>query len=207
MSILFGGPTPQDGKSAYEIAIENGFVGTEAQWLASLKGTQGTSGSKGADGKDGDSAYQIWLKNGHSGTQAQFLSWLRASNTVVGKAEIWNFGIDTSNSSNITSASGYYTRIGQLVTVAGLISFNKATGALKLPFKSATRVGFFTLAHAGDLEESPAVRGIVQVNSDVLTFAQVPAVPVGFAGFRFGFCFTYITWPTTAVEGPSSPII
>lgn len=27
----------QRGKSAYEIAVENGFVGTEAQWLASLK--------------------------------------------------------------------------------------------------------------------------------------------------------------------------
>ena len=27
-----------DGKSAYEIAVEHGFVGTEAQWLASLQG-------------------------------------------------------------------------------------------------------------------------------------------------------------------------
>ena len=27
-----------DGKSAYEIAVDNGFVGTEAQWLASLQG-------------------------------------------------------------------------------------------------------------------------------------------------------------------------
>jgi hypothetical protein len=28
----------QSGKSAYEVAVANGFVGTEAQWLASLKG-------------------------------------------------------------------------------------------------------------------------------------------------------------------------
>ena len=33
----------KDGKSAYEIAVENGFVGTEIEWLESLKG---------ADGKD-----------------------------------------------------------------------------------------------------------------------------------------------------------
>ena len=26
------------GKSAYELALSNGFLGTEAQWLASLKG-------------------------------------------------------------------------------------------------------------------------------------------------------------------------
>lgn len=39
ISLLSG----QDGKSAYEIAVENGFVGTEEEWLASLKGADGTS--------------------------------------------------------------------------------------------------------------------------------------------------------------------
>lgn len=33
-----------DGKSAYQIAVDNGFVGTEAQWLASLKGDKGDKG-------------------------------------------------------------------------------------------------------------------------------------------------------------------
>lgn len=31
-------------KSAYDIAVENGFVGTEAEWLASLEGADGASG-------------------------------------------------------------------------------------------------------------------------------------------------------------------
>lgn len=30
-----------DGKSAYEIAVEHGYVGTEEEWLASLKGEPG----------------------------------------------------------------------------------------------------------------------------------------------------------------------
>lgn len=30
-----------DGKSAYEIAVEHGYVGTETEWLASLKGEPG----------------------------------------------------------------------------------------------------------------------------------------------------------------------
>ena len=34
-----------DGKSAYEIAVENGFVGSEADWLASLKGEKGDTGN------------------------------------------------------------------------------------------------------------------------------------------------------------------
>ncbi len=36
-----GGGSGEDGKSAYEIAVENGFVGTEEEWLESLKGADG----------------------------------------------------------------------------------------------------------------------------------------------------------------------
>ena len=32
-----------DGKSAYELAVEGGFVGTEAEWLDSLKGETGAA--------------------------------------------------------------------------------------------------------------------------------------------------------------------
>ena len=32
------------GKSAYEIAVDNGFVGTETEWLESLKGADGADG-------------------------------------------------------------------------------------------------------------------------------------------------------------------
>ncbi len=45
-----------DGKSAFEIAVENGFVGTEAEWLESLKGKDGAvgpQGEQGPPGKDG----------------------------------------------------------------------------------------------------------------------------------------------------------
>lgn len=36
--------TIKDGKSAYELAKEQGFVGTAEEWLASLKGVQGDTG-------------------------------------------------------------------------------------------------------------------------------------------------------------------
>ena len=42
-----------DGKSAYDIAVEHGFVGTEEEWLESLIGAQGPKGDKGEPGKDG----------------------------------------------------------------------------------------------------------------------------------------------------------
>jgi hypothetical protein len=54
-----------DGQSAYDIAVENGFTGTESEWLESLAG---------AKGDDGDSAYQIAVTNGFSGTEAEWLT-------------------------------------------------------------------------------------------------------------------------------------
>lgn len=41
------------GYSAYEIAVQNGFVGTEAEWLASLKGETGATGAQGPQGPTG----------------------------------------------------------------------------------------------------------------------------------------------------------
>lgn len=37
-----------DGKSAYQIAVENGFTGTEDEWLLSLKGPKGDPGTDGS---------------------------------------------------------------------------------------------------------------------------------------------------------------
>lgn len=47
------GPQGDPGKSAYQIALDNGFEGTEQAWLASLKGTKGDQGLKGEKGDPG----------------------------------------------------------------------------------------------------------------------------------------------------------
>lgn len=91
------GPKGDPGKSAYQVAIDNGFVGTEQEWLDSLQGEPGLAGQDGADGlqgpkgdpgeqgppgsdgqdgapgQDGESAYQIWLNEGNEGTEQDFL--------------------------------------------------------------------------------------------------------------------------------------
>ena len=53
LSEMQTGANGKDGCSAYEIAIENGFVGTAAEWLESLKGRDGIDGKDGLPGKDG----------------------------------------------------------------------------------------------------------------------------------------------------------
>ena len=57
-----------NGISAYELAVANGFVGTEAAWLASLQGINGT---------DGASAYALAVANGYVGTEAVWLASLQ----------------------------------------------------------------------------------------------------------------------------------
>ena len=53
LSEMQTGANGKDGRSAYEIAIENGFMGTVAEWLESLKGRDGIDGKDGKDGADG----------------------------------------------------------------------------------------------------------------------------------------------------------
>ncbi|MBB3277295.1 hypothetical protein [Pseudoxanthomonas sp. OG2] len=56
------GPVGPAGASAYQVAVSNGYAGTEAEWLVSLKGDkgdrgevgpQGPAGANGQDGRDG----------------------------------------------------------------------------------------------------------------------------------------------------------
>lgn len=41
IEVNLGGVQGAPGKSAYQLAVDHGFVGTEAEWLASLKGADG----------------------------------------------------------------------------------------------------------------------------------------------------------------------
>lgn len=45
--------TGLDGKSAYDIAVEEGFQGTEEEWLQSLIGQKGDPGIQGPEGEQG----------------------------------------------------------------------------------------------------------------------------------------------------------
>lgn len=59
-----------DGKSAYELAVEKGFIGDIDTWLKSLKGEQGIQGEKGERGEQGLQGIQ-GLKGDKGETGAQ----------------------------------------------------------------------------------------------------------------------------------------
>lgn len=72
----------ESGESAYDIAVKNGFVGSEQEWLASLKGADGSDGKDGTDGKDGEdfsllnasfeTLYAAAVKQGYTGTAEEY---------------------------------------------------------------------------------------------------------------------------------------
>ena len=51
-----------NGKSAYQIAVDNGFIGTEAEWLASLRGADGKDGAQ-PDWNQNDDTQPDYVKN------------------------------------------------------------------------------------------------------------------------------------------------
>ena len=51
-----------NGKSAYQIAVDNGFIGTEAEWLASLRGADGKDGMQ-PDWNQNDETAADYVKN------------------------------------------------------------------------------------------------------------------------------------------------
>lgn len=54
LNVVYG----KDGDSAYEIAVKNGYTGTETEWLDSLKGEKGETGAQGIQGEKGDTGAQ-----------------------------------------------------------------------------------------------------------------------------------------------------
>ncbi len=90
-SALFTSCSGKPGKSAYEIALEHGFVGSEAEWLDSLKGADGKDGVDGKDGENGrdglsyiesgtsvnveiDDVYDAARLQGYEGSFADFIA-------------------------------------------------------------------------------------------------------------------------------------
>lgn len=61
--------------NAYDIAVQNGFQGTEAEWLLSLHGANGEDG----EDLDAEKLYDAAVKNGYTGTFLEFCGTLNIS--------------------------------------------------------------------------------------------------------------------------------
>ncbi len=99
--------------TAYDIAVENGFVGTEEEWLHSLKG------ANGEDGKDLD-AEALYEAAKNSGYQGSFLDFCKELNVTASATN------DTKQlSENMMSVVSIYC--GYSVTSSGWFGYGGST--------------------------------------------------------------------------------
>lgn len=102
------------GLSAYEIAVQNGYVGTAEMWLKSLEGKsayqlavelgfvgdetaflESLVGPKGKDGDVGKSIFDIAVEEGFLGTEAEFLASLKGKSAYQSWLDVGNTGTET----------------------------------------------------------------------------------------------------------------
>ena len=126
------GAKGEDGKSAYQIAVDEGFDGSEADWLASLKGINGTNGKDGINGTNG--------KDGTNGVDGK---------TPVKGVDYFTVAeieaIEQGAADKVDTAG--YAKSADLSTVATSGSYEDLTNkpnipdAYELPVASATTLG------------------------------------------------------------------
>ena len=78
-----------DGASAYEIAVENGYTGTEAEWLSSLKGEKGDAGEQGIQGIQGEKWF-LSYSNRHGNRCRGCYLYYRQKRNDHGNCQKWN---------------------------------------------------------------------------------------------------------------------
>lgn len=141
------------GKSAYAVAVENGYTGTESEWLASLKGETGDAGPVGPQGPKGEtgpvgpqgpkgegldystmtpeevanitgkSAYDVAVENGYTGTESDWLASLKGE---PGKDGTGNVSVDPTG---LVASKQYAFRPGQDGSANGAFVEVEAPGA------------------------------------------------------------------------------
>lgn len=170
---LHDGKDGVDGKSAYEIAVDNGYPGTEQAWLASLKGNKGepgekgdtgaagkdgrdgTDGAAGRDGVNGASAYEIAVQHGYSGSETAWLESLHGADGAKG---------DT-GASGKDGADGF----------SPVAKVEKSGGVVTITITDANGTTIATLTEGAAVDLTPYAKtvyvdGKVQELSDSLTY-------------------------------------
>lgn len=115
------GPIGPQGDSAYQVAVSQGYTGTSAEWLASLKGAQGEQGIQGPVGETGPQGPQG--TKGDTGLQGP----TGAAGTGLNPKGEWKSGTTYSEGDYVWAASSDYPTINSLYIYKGTTSFVSTT--------------------------------------------------------------------------------
>jgi len=186
----------KDGDSAYDVAVTNGFVGTEQEWLDSLvgpalKGDTGDTGADGADGADGDSAYDVWIAEGNVGNTSDFINAITGENGKDGLSayEVWsqsNAGSESDYLNSLIGADGQQGPQG-IQGVEGQEGASAYQVALMSGFSGTQQEWLDSLVGADGVDATPyddtAIQAEVDANTAKVSNVDHPlvetAVPIG----------------------------
>ena len=188
-----------DGKSAYQLAVDHGFVGDEAAWLQSLKGANGASGTKGEQGErgqngiDGKSAYQLAVDHGFVGDEAAWLQSLKGANGASGvkgeQGERGQNGINGKSAYQLAVDHGFVgDEAAWLQSLKGANGASGGKGEQGVPGKSAYQIavdhGFVgdEAAWLRSLKGADGAAGIAGAKGEAGQTAYQLAVARGFKG-------------------------
>lgn len=123
-----------DGKSAYEVAVDNGFIGTEEEWLEYLRqgpvGPQGPQGEPGPQGPQGEQG--VPGPQGEQGVQGvpgetQVIAYTHQQGAV---STLWviNHNLSFQPGVQVVDSAG--------TTIEGVVNYNSST-QLQIEFSNA----------------------------------------------------------------------
>lgn len=165
------------GKSAYELAVDHGYVGSEADWLDSLIGPPGVDG----DGRPGDSAYEIAKQAGFKGTREE---WLQSLHGAPGKSA---YEIAVDNGFEGTIEEWLESLVGEPGS-----SYTPPEG--DVPLKTITQEEYDALT---DEEKQSETAWLITDSDTIVTPPETPTPSIpDTKTYNFGHGFT-----TTTIDG------
>lgn len=191
------GADGEDGASAYEIAIANGYTGTVTEWLDSLHGTDGTDG---ADGADGASAYDIAVANGYNGTVSE---WLESLHGAAGADGLnGEDGADGASAYELAVSNGYTGTLTQwLASLEGEPGTNGTDGTNGEDGTTVV-VGTTTTGAAGT---NASVTGTLNESTNTLTLNfTIPKGETGESGTSASITAEEVLTKIKTVDGANS---
>lgn len=145
MPFVLTGCNSQPGKSAYELAVEQGFEGTLDEWLESLKGEQGDKGDQGEKGEQGDTGLtgndgktpyigengNWWIGNEDTGYRAVGKDGESSTISIDDDGYLIINGENTGYSANLTQQELYNN-------LQGLIEYDDGSSSFEMQYESVT---------------------------------------------------------------------
>lgn len=138
--INIGGGSGIDGKSAYQIAVEYGFTGTEEEWLNSLNGVNGEDGKDGIDGHTPQSGIDYFTTEDVAQIKISLLADINDIIPVVAVAN--NYSIDFGDAPFINVLISTEDTVAKTITVTNVPTQSEIY--LELVYNNATAITWFS---------------------------------------------------------------